>query len=203
MSDSIMGKLGAIQQTLSVPKNQCSDFGNYKYRSCEDILENLKPCLKATNTALTISDDVVEISGRFYVKATATLTDCETEQSVSNTAYAREAESKKGMDVSQVTGATSSYARKYALNGLFCIDDTKDADSMDNSKSGKKQDKTEDKQITPDMIRAIEELAKKKGIPESQICKRYGVAAYSDLRISQYRNAMSGLEKSKDAGGEN
>jgi hypothetical protein len=126
MEKQVRDTLIKIQTELVAPKNQYNKFGNYKYRSCEDILEALKPILKETHSAVVISDEVVVIGTRYYVKATATL---KTEQGeVSSTAYARETEEKKGMDASQITGATSSYARKYALNGLFCIDDQKDAD---------------------------------------------------------------------------
>ncbi len=119
-----------IQASLKAPKNQKNAFGGYNYRSCEDILEAVKPLLYDTQTTLTISDEMVEVWWRIYVKATATLKDCETWEIIEqNSAYARESESKKWMDDSQITWATSSYARKYALNGLFCIDDVKDADA--------------------------------------------------------------------------
>ena len=118
-----------IQQHLIVPKDQFNSFGKYNYRSCESILEALKPLLNANQMTIMLSDDVKEIGGRVYVQATATLTDAETGESVSVTAFAREEESKKGMDGSQVTGASSSYARKYALCGLLAIDDNKDSDS--------------------------------------------------------------------------
>ncbi|HFN7083272.1 TPA: ERF family protein [Escherichia coli] len=118
-------KLWTIQQTLNTPKNQRNNFGGYNYRSAEDILEAVKPLLQSIT--LTVSDEIVLIGNRYYVKATATLSDGEDEIAV--TAYAREEESKKGMDASQLTGATSSYARKYALNGLFCIDDARDPDT--------------------------------------------------------------------------
>jgi hypothetical protein len=117
--------LNKIQRTLKAPKGQVNSFGNYKYRSCEDILEAVKPLLE--DATLVISDEICAIGDRHYVKATATLT-CG-ENTISSTAFAREPVSKKGMDESQITGAASSYARKYALNGLFAIDDTKDADS--------------------------------------------------------------------------
>ncbi|HFI6203379.1 TPA: ERF family protein [Escherichia coli] len=125
MKTELHKKLWTIQQTLNAPKNQCNNFGGYNYRSAEDILEAVKPLLQ--NITLTVSDEIVLIGNRYYVKATATLSDGEDEIQV--TAYAREEESKKGMDASQLTGATSSYARKYALNGLFCIDDAKDPDT--------------------------------------------------------------------------
>lgn len=131
--------LQQIQTELKAPKGQFNKFGGYKYRSCEDILEALKPVLAKYHAAVLLSDEVVEVGGRVYVKATATL---KTEsESVQVTAFAREAESRKGMDDSQITGSASSYARKYALNGLFGIDDTKDADTMDNTETAPKQAK--------------------------------------------------------------
>lgn len=131
---NIYQKLNKIQTELKAPKGQYNDYGKFKYRNCEDILEALKPMLKEMQLIIQLSDKILHIDGRFYVEATVTLYDCESDNltSISNTAYAREEDSKKGMDGSQVTGAASSYARKYALNGLFAIDDTKDADSQDN-----------------------------------------------------------------------
>jgi len=127
-----MKELIAIQAELKAPKGQRNNFGNYNYRSCEDILEAVKPICHKHNCVLTISDEMIMLGDRFYVKAIATLIfpDGKFQHAV---AYARESETKKGMDASQITGSASSYARKYALNGLFCIDDTKDADTMDNS----------------------------------------------------------------------
>ena len=124
-----MNRLIAIQQELKAPKNQKNNFGGYNYRSCEDILEAVKPLLAKHKLALVIEDDIVAIDGRFYVKANACLLDDTGHLLTHATAFAREEESKKGMDASQLTGSTSSYARKYALNGLFAIDDTKDADA--------------------------------------------------------------------------
>lgn len=126
-----------IQHKLKAPKGQYNSFGKYNYRSCEDILEGVKPLLKEHNLALLIDDEIVQIGERYYVKATAKITDGR--EIVSATAYAREPDTKKGIDESQITGATSSYARKYALNALLCIDDTKDADTMDNSKKPTQQ----------------------------------------------------------------
>jgi hypothetical protein len=142
-----MKELIAIQKELKAPKGQRNNFGNYNYRSCEDILEAVKPLCHQHNCLLTVSDEMVILGDRFYVKSTATIEladpsyrskeewvehmkDEFCKRSVS--AYARESETKKGMDDAQITGSASSYARKYALNGLFCIDDTKDADTMDN-----------------------------------------------------------------------
>lgn len=124
---SIYEKLQKVQAELKAPKGQYNSFGGYHYRSCEDIVEAVKPHLQAVGAALMLSDELVLIGSRYYIKATATL--AAAEGNVSVTAYAREEESKKGMDGSQITGTASSYARKYALNGLFAIDDTKDADA--------------------------------------------------------------------------
>ncbi|MBU5486432.1 ERF family protein [Clostridium sp. MSJ-11] len=126
---NIYQKLMDIQNKLKAPKNQFNDFGKYKYRSCEDILEGVKPMLKEVNAILVLNDNVEQIGDRIYIKAIATLIDTEKGEKIEVSAYAREDETKKGMDLSQITGSTSSYARKYALNGLFCIDDTKDSDA--------------------------------------------------------------------------
>ena len=126
---NIRQKLQGIQSSLKAPKGQTNKFGGYKYRSCEDILTAVKPLLAEWGCSIVIQDDIVEVGGRVYVKATVSLADNDTELAVSATAFAREAEAKKGMDDAQITGSASSYARKYALNGLFAIDDTKDADA--------------------------------------------------------------------------
>lgn len=143
---TVYEKLLKIQGSLKAPKGQYNGFGKYKYRSCEDILEDLKPLLVENKAVVTINDSLVQIGERYYVQAIATLVDVENGEKVNVMAYAREALSKKGMDESQVTGATSSYARKYALNGLFAIDDNKDMDYMqgqytDENKGNNKQNK--------------------------------------------------------------
>lgn len=125
----ILASLLAVQRDLKCNKNQFNSFGKYKYRSCEDIVEAVKPLLNDNGLILTMSDEVVEVGGRVYIKATATVTDIVNGDKIEVTAMAREPEEKKGMDTSQITGTASSYARKYALNGLFAIDDTKDADT--------------------------------------------------------------------------
>ena len=129
MADLIK-KLATIQSRLKAPKNQYNSFGKYKYRSCEDILEALKPLANEQGCTITIEDSPIMVGEWHYIQATATLSDGYNSTSVK--AYARESEEKSGMDSSQITGTASSYARKYALNGLFAIDDTKDADTMDN-----------------------------------------------------------------------
>ena len=125
---AIYEKLLNIQSELKAPKNQTNNFGRYNYRSCEDILEAVKPILKKEKCVVIVNDEIEQVDNRFYVKATVSLIDVESGEIIASSAYAREEENKKGMDSSQVTGASSSYARKYALNGLFAIDDTKDSD---------------------------------------------------------------------------
>jgi hypothetical protein len=148
---AVREKLLAIQAELKAPKGQTNSFGKYKYRSCEDILESVKPLLKKYNATLVISDSLELIGERYYIKATATFQDVETDGIIENTAYARESAEKKGMDDSQVTGATSSYARKYALNGLFLIDDTKDADTDEfRNQQKSKEERAFDKKVEKD-----------------------------------------------------
>lgn len=131
---TIYQKLLEVQAALKAPKGQYNSFGKYKYRSCEDILEAVKPLLKEIGVCLILKDEVEKIETRYYVKATAKFIDIETGEYEEDSAYAREDESKKGMDGSQITGTASSYARKYCLNGLFLIDDTKDADTDEYSR---------------------------------------------------------------------
>lgn len=127
-----MKELQIIQSKLKAPKGNYNSFGKYKYRSAEDILEAVKPLLNEENCILTLSDEIVQVGDRYYIKATCTLVNSDG-QIVETSAFARETETKTGMDASQITGTASSYARKYALNGLFCIDDTKDADALNTS----------------------------------------------------------------------
>lgn len=150
-----MEKLAKIQKELKAPKGQLNKFGGYNYRSCEDILEAVKPLLDGA--ILTLQDEIINIGNRFYVKATATFTDGTYTHSV--TAMAREPETKKGMDESQITGMASSYARKYALNGLFCIDDTKDADTMDNTPAPKRKQTNED--VLNNQLKPLSEQVKR------------------------------------------
>lgn len=142
---NIYEKLLAIQSELKAPKNQYNSYGKYKYRNCEDILEAVKPLCTKYKAVLTLNDDVDFMEGRHYVVAIATLYNVEApEEVVSTHAFAKEEDTKKGMDAAQITGATSSYARKYALNALFCIDDTKDADATSDNDQ-KEEPKEEDK----------------------------------------------------------
>lgn len=163
--------LQVIQHELKAPKNQENKFGGYKYRSCEDILEAVKPLLDKYEATLTISDDIVLIGERYYIKATATLLDSNGgEVLAQTTAFAREPVAKKGSDESQITGAASSYARKYALNGLFCIDDTKDADTMDNREETKE---SRDKRIATMKERIASMLDKVNPATDTSAFERY------------------------------
>lgn len=153
-----MKELQMIQSVLKAPKGQFNKFGGYKYRSCEDIVEAVKPLLKTYECVLTMSDDLVLIWDRYYIKATATLINKEWKQIIT-TGYAREEETKKWMDGSQITWSSSSYARKYALNGLFAIDDGVDSDST-NKWEEKKEEKSEEKQwITKEQVLSLKDKA--------------------------------------------
>ena len=192
----MLNKLMKIQSELKAPKNQFNNFGKYKYRSAEDILEAVKPLLAKNNCIMTISDSIHEVAGRFYVQATATITN-EDGQSVSVQAYAREADSKSGMDASQITGACSSYARKYALNGLFLIDDTKDADTDEHQKqTTAKSKKTAKKEEKDDMKEAILAYIKKMQTREdlTKIWRGYATLQKEDWFIEavQVRGAEIG-----------
>ena len=178
----IYEKLVMIQGELKAPKGQFNNYGGYKYRSCEDILEAVKPLLVKYNAALTISDSVELIGTRYYIKATARLADTENGETIENTAYAREAEVKKGMDDSQITGTASSYARKYALNGLFCIDDTKDADTEAYTKTTSETKEaakkiTKPMPITKAQVKKITELSQ----DINTILKYYKITDYTKV----------------------
>lgn len=167
----IREKLLAIQTELKAPKGQYNSYGKYNYRSCEDILEAVKPLLAKYKCTLTIHDDIALVGERYYIKATASLLDAESPESIGNVAYARESLDKKGMDDSQITGTASSYARKYCLNGLFLIDDTKDADTDEYKAQSEKKEKVatkaqsekKEKMATESQINQIRKLSAEKG----------------------------------------
>ncbi|EOY7299403.1 TPA: ERF family protein, partial [Clostridioides difficile] len=178
---------------------QFNSFGKYNYRSCEDILEGLKPILKEEKALVILDDNIVQIGNRFYVEATATLIDAETGEKVSTKALAREDETKKGMDLAQVTGSVSSYARKYALNGLFCIDDTKDSDAT--NKHGNEQKKKEVNESELNTLYSLgESIEKDKNRVDSEVYKKFGKLAV-DLTKQEYEKVLNGyksiLEKQK------
>lgn len=153
---SIYEKLTKLQNELKAPKNQKNDFGKYNYRSAEDILEAVKPLLGKYKLTQIISDDIELIGDRYYLKATVTLVNNENaDEKISVTALAREADSKRGMDDSQITGAASSYARKYALNGLYAIDDTKDSDTNEFKAQTTRKKEDEDSKRTAKMNKLL------------------------------------------------
>ena len=191
---SLSEKLNRIQVELKAPKDKLNKFGGYNYRSAEGILEALKPLLKTYGVYVTLSDEIVEVGGRVYVKATACLSDTKSADGFNEvkiaTAYAREAESKKGMDEAQVTGATSSYARKYALNGLFLLDDTKDADTDEYAL----QTKTEPKKTAPTPKASVALICERCGKPISSAGK------FPASKVAESTKAQVGKQMCLDCG---
>ena len=200
-------KLMNVQSELKAPKNQYNSFGKYAYRSCEDILEALKPVLLKHKAAVIVTDDIVFVDGRHYVKATVKFIDAETGEIVENSALAREEESKKGMDACQLTGATSSYARKYALNGLFCIDDTKDSDATNtHGKEAPTKAQNQSKQNTPtrskvlseEQIKALYEVSEKAGYSAARLVALVKAKYKCDpeyLTKAEYEHVYGSLNK--------
>lgn len=184
----IYEKLLKVQIELKAPKNQKNSFGGYNYRSCEDILESVKPILEKNKLSMQISDELVQVGDRYYIKATATLLDIEDNSTMSNTAYAREEETKKGMDGSQITGTASSYARKYALNGLFLIDDTKDADT--NEYRGGVED-TEHLML----MNEFNDLAEETNLNREALYKKLGVKSNGELSNDKLRELIATMKK--------
>lgn len=194
---NIYEKLMNVQQELKCNKGQYNSFGKYKYRSCEDILESVKPLLKKYNLILTLSDTLEYIGDRYYIKAIAKITDTETPYEefeelktincITNVAYAREELEKKGMDGSQITGTASSYARKYALNGLLAIDDTKDADTDEF-----KQQTTEEEKATKEQVDYIKEMLTTGDYDEEEVkeylkkCKKKKLSDLSKKEAAEF-----------------
>ena len=158
-------RVSEVQQKLKAPKGQYNSFGGYNYRSCEDILEAVKPICAEHSILLNLSDEIVNVGERYYIKSTAKLYDLESDAVISSTALAREAQTKKGMDDSQITGTASSYARKYALNGLLNIDDTKDADTDEYRKNSQKAEtaKAESPLMCPKCGKEVKSQKKRDG----------------------------------------
>lgn len=188
-----MKELIEIQKKLKAPKGQYNSFGKYKYRSAEDILEAVKPLCHEKNCTLTLSDEMVNIGERYYIKATAKITNGTEDVVVS--AYAREDETKKGMDGSQITGTASSYARKYALNGLFCIDDTKDADTDEYKRQNTGTGKKESQKAAPKFSREeletkIVALCDAKRVDVAEICKKVKVGSLEELNDDRLQKCL-------------
>lgn len=188
---TIEEKLLNIQTELKAPKGQYNSFGKYKYRSCEDILEAVKPLLKKYNCLLVIEDEIIPIGGRVYVRAIATIYDSENRgDKLMVSAYAREEDEKKGMDGSQITGASSSYARKYALNGIFLIDDTKDSDATNTH--GK-----DEKKATAEQIEKLKTYVKDDAGLKAML-KYFGVSRLEDVTEAQALDTIKQKEKSNE-----
>ena len=183
-----MEKILELQARLKAPKNQYNVFGKYHYRNCEDIVEAVKPIALELGLLLNITDEVFEVKDRIYIKATATIINIKNGLKISSTAYAREPESLKGMSESQVTGATSSYARKYALNGLLAIDDTKDSDSEEFTK-------ITNLFITNEQIEEIKHLINLTNTDIAQFLKFYKIENLEQMDATIYTNAKKHLTK--------
>lgn len=196
-------KISCIQQELKAPKNLYNSFGKYKYRNAEGILEALKPFEDKYCVFCTVSDEIAQIGDRYYIKATATIFDCESDASVSTTALAREPEAKKGMDESQITGTASSYARKYALNGLLLLDDTKDPDTDEyhNQTVGRESGNAARKavKIGSDQVKVVQAELKRTGISEKSMCAFYKVASIEDMTVDVYTDCMQSLQSKPTA----
>ena len=194
---NVYEKLMTVQTKLRAPKGQYNSFGKYSYRSCEDILEALKPLLAEVGAIVNVSDEIKLIGNRFYVEATASFIDVETGERMIAKASAREAETKKGMDDSQVTGSVSSYARKYALNGLFAIDDNKDADSTNTHGKDIKPNMTPVSGLSEAQIKRLLAIGNKSGFNKDTIVKTvkklYG-CELKDMTREQYNEVCNRLE---------
>lgn len=194
-----MDALQKIQQELKAPKGQFNKFGGYHYRSAEDILEAVKPLLEKHKAQLTLSDEIVEVGGRVYVRARAEFTDGK--EAVAVTAYAREPQDKKGMDASQITGTASSYARKYALNGLFLIDDTKDADTDEFQQQTTQQRQPPPQQQQPigqAGAKIIYEMIQATGSNARDICEYFHVRAIEEMTPQQATQCKAILKKKQE-----
>lgn len=204
-------KISKIQQEMKAPKNLYNKFGKYNYRNAEGILEAFKPFEELYKVFLIITDDVVEVGGRVYIKARATLCDCETSCEISVSAYAREAQDKKGMDDSQITGTASSYARKYALNGLLLLDDTKDADTDENrnereARTLKQEDdkKTEDvskQKIDETKQKAFLNFCDENKLDIYKILTSYHLSDVKDMTEGQHAAVKNHFEEYRDKWG--
>lgn len=199
---SIYEKLQKVQLELKAPKSQWNDYSSYYYRSCEDILEGLKPLMEKYKLLITVSDSIEQVCERFYVVATAKLVNLEdVSEVIEIKANAREPENKKGMDPAQVTGATSSYARKYALNGMFAIDDSKDADYHDNNSKGQETPSQRGKsglELSEKQISRLYAIGYSKGLSRQDIINQVGTRykkKVEELTKNEYDQVCNGYEE--------
>lgn len=199
---NVWQKMNRVQVELKAPKNQWNKFGKYYYRSCEDILEGLRPLKEKYEVDVFLSDSVENVGDRYYIVSEAEFVDCETGDSIKKYGRAREEEIKKGMDSSQITGSASSYARKYALNGLFAIDDIKDSDTTNNSAQPTTQAKKEASTgLTNQHLNKLFELGVKKGYSQEkvrqQVVKKFNKTA-EEMTLAEYNQVIQGYEKLPD-----
>ena len=206
---NIYEKLAQVQTELKAPKNRRNTFGKYNYRSCEDILEAVKPLLAEVKAIIKLTDNIMMVGDRVYVNATAWFVDVDTDEMISSDAFAREPADKKGMDAAQITGTASSYARKYALNGLLLIDDAKDPDTDEykieqDAKAGKEKTSSKkkvevdasdlDEFVTSGQLKTLEMLLDKAGITQEKFNSIYGLTILSELPAEKYDDAIQKLE---------
>lgn len=205
MKMTIYEKLSAVQQELKAPKNRRNTFGKYNYRSCEDILEAVKPILAKHKATILITDDISEVGGKVYIQATVRFVDLQVSGDVITVnAFARESVDKKGMDDAQITGTSSSYARKYALNGLFLIDDVKDPDSneyrdetQESSKPSNKKNtdvSALDEYVRAEQLQTLTSLLAKAQISEEKFREVYNIATMPEFPAAKYDEAVRKLE---------
>lgn len=192
MTANFKERISSLVNELKAPKTQRNTFGNYDYRSLEDILQAVKPLLFKYGMILNITDDIVLVGDRYYIKSTATLEDIESDKKVLSTGFAREAKERKKYDESQLTGSASSYARKYALNGLFNIDDTKDSDFMNNS--SQTEEKQEPNLISDNQRRKLFAVSSKNGMSNEQVSaliKTFGYDSTKKIQKKDFDNILS------------
>lgn len=204
MKMTIYEKLSAVQQELKAPKNRRNTFGKYNYRSCEDILEAVKPILAKHKATILITDDISEVGGKVYIQATVRFVDLQVNgDMITVNAFARESVEKKGMDDAQITGTSSSYARKYALNGLFLIDDVKDPDSDEykeeaeqksKASAKKPKDSVLDEYVNAGQLETLNMLLKKAEITEDKFREIYNIATMPEFPANKYEDAVKKLE---------
>lgn len=199
---NVQEKMNRVQIELKAPKNQYNKFGKYNYRSCEDILEGLRPLKEKYGFNVFLSDSVEYIGNRFYIVAEAEFVDSETGNSIKKYGRAREEEVKKGMDSSQITGSASSYARKYALNGLFAIDDTKDSDATnDHAKANIQAKNTTPTGVTNQHLKKLFELGAKKGYSQDKVRQHIAKKLYKpaeEMTLAEFNKMLDGYEKLPD-----
>lgn len=204
---TVKEKLLKVQTKLNAPKNRQNKFGGYSYRSCEDILEAVKPLLAEVKAIIKLTDNIMMIGDRIYVNATAWFVDVDTDEMISADAFAREPADKKGMDAAQITGTASSYARKYALNGLLLIDDAKDPDTDEykieqDAKAAKAEPKPKkkvdasdlDKFVNDGQLKTLEMLIGRAGVSAEKFCQIFGLTIMSELPADKYDDAVKKLE---------